>query len=182
MTTTDIDPAAPSVEGRYTAHLFSPDEECGLGNPARVRSGSPLRVPNTTDQWPPDILFDIVYAGAILYHFSTRALKDELSESWKDTFYPGGVMAASQADHKVIIDERAAGNEGTEKQERNARYEARRGPDLLDKLMILPYVKVPRSQLEAVYSEARTKRETMERRHVQEKVDAWAKQVASDCP
>lgn len=54
--------------------------------------------------------------------------------------------------------------------------------DLLEKLMDLPYVKVPRCQLEAVYSDARTKREEMEQRHVREKVDTWAKQIASYCP
>jgi len=182
MTTTDIDPAAPSEERRYVAHLFTPDVPYNLGNP-NLLSGSPLRVPNTTDLWPPDILFDIVYAGAILKHFSTDSLKDELSKGWKDTFYPGGVMTARQADYKAITDDRAAAKERSEKQaqERNVRHEAHRGPDLLDMLMILPYVKVPRSQLEAVYSEAREKREAMEQKRVQEKVDTWAKQVASDC-
>jgi hypothetical protein len=167
MTTTDIDPTAPSEERRYTAHIFKPGVPHYLGDP-RVSSGSPLRVPDTTDRWPPDILFDIVYAGAILHHFSTRALKDELSESWKDTFYPPWVMTASHADRKAIIDKRAAA------------HEARRSPDVFDMLMILPYVKVPRSQLEAVHSEARKKKEEMEHERVKEKVDAWAKQVASE--
>jgi hypothetical protein len=138
MSTTDINPAAPSEEQRYTAHLFSPDVPHNLGDP-RVSSGSPLRVPDTTDQWPPDILFDIVYAGAILHHFSTRALKDELSKSWKDAFYPGGVTTASQADHKAIIDQRAVAKARTESQaqERQVRYETRRGPDLFAMFMIL---------------------------------------------
>jgi len=140
MTTTDIDPAAPCEERSYTAHLFSPDVLHNLGDPNRVRSGSPLRVPNTTDvtdQWPPDILFDIVYAGAILHHFPAHALKGELSESWKDIFYPTGVMTATQVDHKAITDERAAAKERTEKQERNARYEARCGPDLLVSVQVV---------------------------------------------
>ena len=137
MSTTDINPAAPSEERRYTAHLFSPDVPHNLEDP-RVSSGSPLRVPDTTDQWPPDILFDIVYAGAILHHFSTRALKDELSKSWKDAFYPGGVTTASQADHKAIIDQRAAAKARTETQaqEPKVRYETRRGPDLFAMFMI----------------------------------------------
>ena len=184
MTTSDIDLAAQSEERRYTAHLFSPDEQYLLGDVTRVRSGSQLRVPNTTDKWPPDILFDIVYAGVVLCHFSTPTLKDVLSKSWKDSFYPGGVMTAAQADYKEITDERAAARERKEKQaqERRARHEAHRGPDVFDMLMILPYVKVPRDQLEAVYSEARKKAEAVEHRRVEEKVNTWAKQVASECP
>jgi len=185
MTTSDIDPTAPSDERRYTAHLFSPapDDEHMLGT-GRVHSGAPLRVPNTTNEWPDDILFDIVYAGAVLKHFSTPTLVDELTGSWKDTFYPEGVKTATQADYRAITDERAAPGERKEKQaqERHARHEARHGPDFLDMLMILPYVKVPRHQLEAVYSEARKKAEEKEQRRVQEEVDNWAKQVASDCP
>jgi len=186
MTTSDIDLTAPEDKERYTVHLFLPEDPRSLGAPDRVRSGSSLRVPDTTDNWPPDILFDVVYAGAVLKHFSTPTLLDELTGSWKDTFYPGGVMTATQADYKAITDEHAAAGERKEKQaqERHARHEARHGPDVLDMLMILPYVKVPRHQLEAVYSEARKKTEAMERRRVQEKVDTWAKQleVASDCP
>ena len=177
MTTSDIDITAPPDEERYTAHLFLPEDPRSLGAPDRVRSGSSLRVPDTTDNWPPDILFDVVYAGAVLEHFSTPTLVDELTGSWKDTFYPGGVTTATQADYKAITDERAAAGERKEKQ-----AQERHGPDVLDMLMILPYVKVPRNQLEAVHSEARKKTEAMERKRVQEKVDTWAKQVASDCP
>ena len=179
MTTSDIDPAAQSEERRYTAHLFSPNDRYGFGDPALVGSGPQLRVPNTTNEWPPDILFDIVYASAVLYHFSTPTLKDVLSKSWNDS---GGVITAAQ--YKEVTDERAAARERNDKQaqERRARHEAHRGPDVFDMLMILPYVKVPRDQLEAVYSEARKKGEAMEHRRVEEKVNTWAKQVASECP
>jgi len=184
MTTSDIDPTAPSDEERYTVHLFSPDDKRSLGEPTEVRSGSSLRVPDTTNNWPPDILFDTVYASAVIEHFSTRTLVDELNESWKDALYPGGVVTAAQADYKAITDERAATGERKEKraQERDARREARNRPDVFDMLMIMPYIKVPRDQLEAVYSEARKKKEAKEQGRVQEKVDTWAKQVASDCP
>ena len=183
MTTSDIDRTAQSDEKRYTAHLFSPNDRYGFGDPTLVGSGPRLRVPNTTNEWPPDILFDIVYAGAVLGHFSTPTLEDELSKGWKDTFYPG-VMSTTQADYKEITDERAAARERKEKQaqERRARHEAHRGPDVFDMLMIMPYVMVPRDQLEAVYSEARKKAEATEHRRVEEKVNTWAKQVASECP
>ena len=184
MTTSDIDSAAQSEERRYTAHLFSPGKQYLLGDVTQTRPGSQLRVPNTTDKWPPDILFDIVYAGAVLAHFSTPTLKDVVSKSWKDSFYPQGVMTAAQADYKEITDERAAAKERKEKQaqERRARHEAHRGPDVFDMLMIMPYVMVPRDQLEAVYSEARKKAEATEHKRVEEKVNTWAKQVASECP
>lgn len=184
MTTTDVDHAAQPEEGRYTAHIFTPGMQYALGDLTRVRFGSPLRLPNMTNEWPPDILFDIVYAGAILHHFSTRTLKDELTKSWKDILNSEGVTTAAQADHKAVTDKRTAGKGRKDKQaqERNTRHIARHSPDFFDMLMVLPYVKVPQNQLEAVYSEARKKAETMEQERVQEKVDAWAKRVASDCP
>ena len=184
MTTSDIDRTAQSDEKRYTAHLFSPNDRYGFGDPTLVGSGPRLRVPHTTNEWPPDILFDIVYAGAVLCHFSTPTLKDVLSKSWKDFFYPGGVMTTAQADDKEITNERAVAKERKEKQaqERRARYEAHRGPDVFDMLMIMPYAMVPRDQLEDVYSEARKKAEAMEHKRVEEKVNTWAKQVASECP
>jgi len=56
-----------------------------------------------TRKWPLAIFFNAIYAGAVLYHFGTQRLKNEVAKTWKDTFYPGGIMTVDgrrvQGDH-----------------------------------------------------------------------------------
>jgi hypothetical protein len=168
MNTSHVDPTAPPAEQRCTAHLFRPDTPSFLGIRGRetLSSGSPLQI-SDNPKWPPGILFDAVYAGAVLHHFGTQTLKDEVVATWKDTFYPGGVMTAADA----------AKRSRNQAQERGARYEARGGPDTLDMLMALPYILVPPNELQAVMREAKEKAEANEQRRVQEKVNTWMKQM-----
>jgi len=183
MNTSDVDPTAPPAEKRCTAHLFPSD-----ARPEEVlaretlASGHPLRI-SDSPKWPPAILFDAVYAGAVLHHFGTRTLTDEVAATWKDTFDPGGIMTAADAGYKGITDERAATAERTQDQAqaREARHEARDaarvGPDTFDMLMILPYIMVPRNELKAMLGEAEEKAAAAAQRRVQEKVDTWMKQI-----
>ena len=151
MNTADINPTALPAERRCTAHHFQLDDPASLSSLGAPPSGSPLRLSDTPD-FPPPILFDTVYAGTVLHHFGTQTLKDEVVATWKETFYPGGVMTMAHADCKVITDERAATAERTQNQtqDRKANYEARGGLDTLDMLMTLPYIMVPRNKLQAV--------------------------------
>ncbi|SRR5258708_297172 len=103
MKTTDIDPTAQLEDQRFTAHLFSPDKWPGLGGNPTLPLGSPLQMSDTS-KWPPAILFNAIYADPVLHHFGTRTLKDEVTETWKDAFYPSGVIAAS-TDYKLLTDE-----------------------------------------------------------------------------
>jgi len=178
MTTADVDPTAPPTERRCTAHVFDLGNPFVLGDP-RLSSGSPIRI-SDTPEWPPAILFDAVYAGAVLHHFGTQKLEDAVAATWNDTFYPGGVMTAREADFKVIEDQRTATEERRETQakDRRARHEARR-PDTFDMLMTLPYIMVPRNELQAALREAKEKAEATEQRRVQEKVDTWMKQITA---
>ena len=180
MNTADIDPISPPTERRYTTHLFRLDRPVFLGGVGAPPSGSPLRF-SDTPEWPTPILFDAVYAGAILHHFGTHMLKDEVVATWQETFYPGGVMTMAPADYKVITDERAATVERTQNQtqDRKARHEARGSPDTFDMLMTLPYIMVPRNKLQAMLREAMAKAEATEQRRVQEKVDTWMKQIVT---
>lgn len=175
MNTSDIDPTARPTEKRCTAHLFQPDVPHFLGLNI-LPSGSPLRISDNF-KWPPVILFDAVYAGAVLHHFGTQTLKDEIAATWKDAFDSGGIMTAAHADDKAIIDERAAATKRT--QDRAQGRKARRGPDTFDMLMTLPYIMVPRDELQATLREAKEKAEVAEQERVQEKVDTWMKQVTS---
>jgi hypothetical protein len=176
MTTADVDPTAPPTEKRCTAHAFKLGDPFLLGRET-LSSGSPLRISDTSE-WPPAILFDAVYAGAVHHHFGTQTLKDEVAATWKDT-YPGGVMTAAHADYKAITEERAAATERTQNQaqDRKARSKARSGPDTFDMLMTLPYIMVPRNELQAMLREAKEKAEATEQRRVQEKVDTWMKRI-----
>ena len=164
MTTADINPTAPPAEKACTAHLFQPDDRLSLGD-RTLPLGSLLRISNTPE-WPPTILFDAVYAGAVLHHFGTQTLKDEVTVTWKDIY-------------RVIVDEKSAAAKKVQKQEREARYQARASPDAFDMLMVLPYIKVPQDDLEAAFREAEEKAEATEQRRVREKVDAWMKQSSA---
>jgi hypothetical protein len=151
MNTADIDPTAPPAKRKCTAHRFRLNDPVSFGGLGAPPSGSPLRL-SDTPECPPPILFDAVYAGAVLHHFGTQILKDEVVATWKETFYPSGVMTTAHADYKVITDERAATMERTQNQthDRKARYEARGSPDTFDMLMTLPYIMVPRNELQAM--------------------------------
>src|SRR5258707_3580135 len=127
MNTTVIEPAAQPEDQRYTTHLFS-DMRGYLGDP-QPPLGSPLQISDTV-QWPPAILFDAVYADAVIRNFGTQTLKDEVTKTWKNIFYPGGIIIVEQADCQFTVEERHQNHA----QERRARYEARRGPDGLDML------------------------------------------------
>ena len=163
MTTADVNPTALPTEKACTAHLFllGHAERAFLGD-RTLPLGSPLRISNTPE-WPPTILFDAVYAGAVLHHFGTQTLKDEVTVTWKDIY-------------RVIVDEKSAAAKKVQKQEREARYQAPTVPDAFDMLMTLPYIRMPREELKAVFKEAEEKAEAMEQRRVREKVDSWMKQ------
>ena len=179
MDTTDIDPTASPVEERCTAQTFwFPPDKCALGDP-KVQSGSPLRLSHTPD-WPPSVLFDGVYAGAVLHNFGTQELKEAVTKNWRDTFYPGGIKTAADTAHEVTMGDKAAAmkrglNEAQERQEHN---EAHHVPDMFDMLLTLPYVLVPPATLRA----AKEKAEAMEQRRVRDEVDAWTSQVTGSMP
>jgi hypothetical protein len=179
MDTSDVDLNAPAEVKRYSTHLFDPSDPSFFGDSA-LPSGTPLRVSETFD-WPPAILFDAVYASTVLHHFGVQTLKEELAATWQDTFYPDGIMNQAQADQQAITNARAATMERKEMQvqECQARADAHActHPDTFDMLLALPYILVPRNELQAVLREAKEKAAAAEQRRVQEKVDTWSRQV-----
>ena len=142
---------------------------------------TPLRI-SDTPEWPPTILFDAVYAGTVLHHFGTKALKDEVTVTWKNIFHPGGVMTAGQADYQKILNQRAAEEQMSQEQGQECkarlqtRLQARSVPDAFDTLMVLPYIRVPQNDLEAAFRQAEEKAVATQQRYAREKVDAWMKQ------
>lgn len=154
MNTTDIDPTALPEEQRCTAHLFEDDTFLDVLN--GVVSGTPLRI-SDTDEWPPAILFDAVYACAVLHHFGTKAIKDEVAARWVQTFYPDGVTCAERKQKRD--------------QQRQQRHDAPAGPDALDLLMDLPYILVSPEARWAMWRAEEEKAEAAKQRQVQEKVE-----------
>jgi hypothetical protein len=73
-----------------------------------------------------------------------------------------------------MTDEQATAMERTQNQVqgRQTLYEAHHGPDTFDMLMTLPYIMVPRNELQAMLRGAKEKAEAEEQRRVQEKVNA----------
>ena len=76
---------------RYTAQIFDTDPfACPF-----VSSGAPVRLPTDKHNWPPTILFDAVYAAAVLTHFSTSKDDDRTAWSrWTAKLYPERVSRA----------------------------------------------------------------------------------------
>ena len=127
---TDVYPAAQPAEYRWETHIFKP-----IPSPLfleAIKPRFPLRDLDTPLH-PPGILLNAVYASAVLHHFGTQALKDRITKSWKEHYYPDGVMDVMHANQKAINDERAAAEEKIRVQrqgrdERATRYGSRHVP------------------------------------------------------
>ena len=190
MTTTDIDPNAEPTEKRCVVHLFDPDRPMSFGD-SSIHSGSPVRMPASTDDWPPGILFDAVYANCVQRHFSPKTLETTL-KPWKSSFYPGEITNAGQASYQKIIDKRAADTESRKEQseerakraairaDRESRADKERG-DSFDYLMMTPYVMIPPDELEAFWREAAAERAERERSHLEDKIGSWTREVVNAC-
>lgn len=97
MNTDDVDHTVPSGEKRFTAHIIQID---GQQMPLDFVPGSTIQI-SGSHQFPPDILFDTVYAGFILHNFSTASMRDRITMAWEDTFYSESMTAT----HSEITDE-----------------------------------------------------------------------------
>ncbi|KAF8557119.1 hypothetical protein OG21DRAFT_1407751, partial [Imleria badia] len=184
MTTADVNPTTPPTEKRCITHLFVPDDPEALGD-RTLRSGHLFRTPDTADEWPPNILFDAVYASAVLHHFAPRTMRDTLKQ-WRSNYYLRGITSAAQASYQAIIDER-----GTKAERKNEQNQVRANKashadddclDYFDCLMILPYINVPPDEQEAIWRKAEAKRAERERSGLEDKVVGWAKKVANAFP
>lgn len=184
MKSNDVDPGAPPDEKMCTSHIFKPIHNrllCDIMNP-----GSQIQLLNAHKD-PPAIIFDAVYAGAVVRHFGTQAFKDVVSTSWKPVFYPHEVMSAAEVDQKTINNARAAKKRKREDDAvaRTLRREDRRmavhaspgGPDIFDMLMFLPYAFLPKDDVQAMSRRAKEKAEAAERERLQEIVGPWARDV-----
>lgn len=175
MNTTDIDPTASPTAKRFTSHVFDSNI------PPAFFKGS-FQISDTSES-PPAILFDAVYASAVLHHFGAPTLENDISAAWKDALCPSGVLTATHADSQKITDNRAMNvkTKQDQDQERDKRHEVRREArqrfDAFDVILALPYILTSREEVQAVLTEAKDNAEAAEQSCGREKVDAWMKQV-----
>jgi len=151
---------------RFTAHVF--DESLALGMDVRgnsVPSGSAVRVPDDRSQWPPTVLFDIIYASAVLRHFN--ALHPDILKPWNDEFYPSGQTTAIHT-----IDPEVKQKQGRDKRHNRCNP----GFGMLDSnaiLDLLPYIFIPPKELKKHFEEQHEKMEARERNELEDKINSW---------
>ncbi|TFY63086.1 hypothetical protein EVG20_g6467 [Dentipellis fragilis] len=173
MDTSDVD-VQPGTHGhgqRYTAHFFDLPFVAASNLPGRA-----IRTPDEMSEWPPTMLFDAVYASAVLHHFGV--VPPRTLDPWNDIFYSGERTTTEQVDEQRRREQEAKEDEQTEQSrlERNERYMQRRtggsAVDGIDPLM-LPYMLIPRDRM-AKYAEERQEALAEEEREVLEaKVSSW---------
>jgi len=127
MDTTDVDSNADRAQERYTSHLFDQSFKRVAGP-----SGSAIRIPSDMSSWPPAVLFDGVYASAVLHHFGFAPR--HISEKWENMFYPGVPTKAAHTDDKCRCDQADAGEENSNRQKvaQQRRHGRRRAHDAID--------------------------------------------------
>ena len=82
MNTNDVDDTAEPDQRRCTAHIVPHKEKGRL--PSNLVQGSQLEIPDLcSPQFPPDMLFDAIYAGFGLLHFGAEGMGDSITTKWK---------------------------------------------------------------------------------------------------
>ncbi|KAH9173581.1 hypothetical protein EDB89DRAFT_1850092 [Lactarius sanguifluus] len=173
MSTTDIDPTAPPAQKQCISHVFKP------GPPGMVPSGSTFQI-SDIHRFPPAIILDAVYAGAVLHQFGTQILKDVVTANWEDAY--NGAMTVAPTDPRAASGEHDAAVESLRSRIQaqtldEAHDETHCEPDILDMLAFVPYCMVPPDELRAAMRELRERAEAEERRRVEEKVGEWVGQL-----
>ncbi|KAF4563930.1 hypothetical protein EYR36_003175 [Pleurotus pulmonarius] len=154
------------------AHAFI-DDQYSLGD-SRVRSGTSVRICDDLTQWPPQILFDLVYASAVLVHFGTPQLREQFSlNGFKDQLYPQRV-APIRPEYLASIEKRAQ-DELQTKMNRDERVTKRENRDLdaYDMITFLPYINLGAEKMLTMFKEAEDRADAAERAASTEKVEQW---------
>ena len=184
MQSDDVDETTEPNTRIYTAHIIEPDENQHMLSDHF--SSSQLNIPDpVSPQFPPDILFDAVYAGMVLYHFGTKRMRDGIFTKWKHHFYSNRPTTRANTDYMTILDESVAiaAKRECEVQECNARYEHLYGAhhNTFDfDLLAIPYLSVPPEELQSMVKAAGEEEEKVkatEQKRVRNRVEEWARQI-----
>ena len=167
MDTTDVDSNADREQERLTSHLFNQS-----GEPVAGPSGSAVRVPGPSNMsiWPPAVLFDAVYAGAVVHHFGFGLAV--ILEKWGDVFYPVGPTKAAHADDKRRRDQE-------QRYERRGRRRGRHdGINPFDVVMMYRFQAMEPEKVRAYLRGCEEMAAASERKRLEEKVDSWRESLA----
>ena len=140
MDSSDAVPGADPSERMYIIHPFVPLKSFNV-------AGSRLPLPHSdsdsassasVSDWPPDVLFEVVYGAVVLHEFGAAAARARVAEVWEELYYPRGGFDATTAEMDV--------------RRRRARVQRAKArgptkPDHFDLLMMVPYLAVPPEEL-----------------------------------
>ena len=171
---------------RYTAHIFDLDSQSGSMG---FSSGAPVRAPTEQDSWPPDILFDVVYASAIVSTFGV--VKKEGLARWRAIYYPPDIIEKNkQREMQIRQEGKAEGSKSkTRSKGRTNQASASTGQaakvtgdglDGFDVIRFLPYMYIqPEAKLEY---DRRCQEDASARQHQKliETVNSWRAQALMD--
>jgi hypothetical protein len=174
MDTTDVDPNADRAQERLTSHLFDQAFE-----PATGPSGSVVRVPSDMSLWPPAVLFDAVYASAVMYHFGPALT--EILEKWGDVFCPSVPTKTAHIDDERGLDQADADKENSspKKAARQRRYNRRdRRIDPHDAVMMCRFLAMEPENVRAYLKGCEEMVAAGDRKALEEKVNSWRESLA----
>jgi hypothetical protein len=180
MDTTDVDPNADRAQERYTSHAFDPRIM-----PFAGPSGSAVRVPSDMSIWPPAVLFDAVYAGAVVRHFGVAVA--DILKKWGDVFYPGGPTKAALAEDQrrrdgADADKKKYSQQKVDRRQRQEMRDERRGThdaiDPLDLVMMYRFKAMEPEKVRAYLKGCEEVAVAREHKGLEEKVNSWRKSLA----
>ena len=148
MTSQDVSNTLP--ERSYILHDLKPQGP--EPTPERhliIPQGHPIRV--SSQDWPPDILFDTIYASAAITMWGAGShFKDHVKSGWTENFYGGTPVDKHDGGKSHMKEEQAQATQQQQQQSesRAKRYELRRGrqvtePDTLDIIMASQFLVHP---------------------------------------
>ncbi|GBE87601.1 hypothetical protein SCP_1102780 [Sparassis crispa] len=179
MSTNDVDPTLQPDEQRWTIHsfeaVFDPDfrhdRVCNIAIP----HGQALRLPVDRTSWPPGILFDAVYAAAVMKYFSHEDFSAYLSQHWQGRFYLNGDMA--QIEHERERNNMKKAQQKRERAERREKGDIEGGGkmDVYDMLLLLPQIvrRPPTAEQRERHLAEQRESELAKRKELEHKVTSW---------
>jgi hypothetical protein len=165
LDTTDVDSKADSMHERFTTHVFDQSKVSKIVGP----SGSAVRTPSDMSTWPPAVLFDAVYASAVVHHFGV-ALTDVLKK-WGDA---EDEISNLQKETRRRCYEKRDGRRGIH-------HDDALKADLHDLLIIYRLQAMTPEKVGAYLERCEEMVATAERKRLEDKVNSWRGSLAPDC-
>ncbi|KAL6297954.1 hypothetical protein BKA93DRAFT_813170, partial [Sparassis latifolia] len=179
MSTNDVDPTLQSDEQRWTIHSFEAVFDADLRR-NRVYNiviphGQALRLPVDRTSWPSGILFDAVYAAAVMKYFSHEDFSAYLSQHWQGRFYLDGDMAQIEHEREQNVMKKA--QQKRERAERREKGDIEGGGkmDIYDMLLLLPQIvrRPPTAEQRERHLAEQRESELVKRKELEHKVTSW---------